>query len=412
MSFQKTELSNGLKIVTETVPSVRSVSIGFWIGIGSRDEKENISGISHFLEHMLFKGTEKRTARDIVSSFEALGGDVNAQTSREYTVYYARILDQHLPQALEILSDILKNSLLEEKELNLEREVVLEEIKRLEDSPDEVAYELFARTIWENHPLGRSILGRLDTIKSIAKSDISNYWRNNYIPSNMVVALAGNIKHDDALEAIKQYFDFDKGKIEKRRIRATLTGQKKAVVVKETEQVHICLGTESFHQNHEDRFGLAIFDSILGGGMSSRLFQEIREKRGLVYSIYSTHSLYSDTGNMLVYAGTRPENAKEVLSLIQEEINKIVADGVTPQEMERMREHLKGGLVLSLESTAARMNRIGRMEVCQGEILSIDQLIERLDSVTLDDINRIARELFKDTKTVLALVGPIKEDEL
>ncbi len=412
MFFKETTLDCGLKVITEEIPYVRSVSLGFWIAVGARDESDRFNGMSHFLEHLMFKGTKTRTAKQISETFDALGGELNAYTAKEYTYFYTRLLDEQVSVGAEVLSDMLQNSLFGEKEISAEKEVVIEEINLHQDTPDELVHDLFAQCLWKNHPLGRSGLGDADTVRSFTKSDVVNFFSRNYVFDNMVVAAAGNLKHEHIVDLARKSFTRKTTKRGPRRRLAPKASSGVKLVRKNTEQAHIALGTEGLHAKHEDRFALAILDNILGGGMSSRLFQEVREKRGLVYSIYSYLALYAETGLFSVYAGTRPSQAEQVVRIVKEEIEKIKEQGVMQEELHRSKEHLKGQLVLGMESTGTRMIRLGKSEIIQGEILSLDALVERIDRVSSADVLRVAQKVFGSSGLFLTAIGPLNRNGL
>ena len=394
---------------------MRSVALGVWVDVGSRDEPTDIAGASHFLEHLLFKGTEKRSARQIAEAFDAVGGDLNAFTAKEYTCYYCRVRDEDLAMAVEFMSDMLQNSLLREADFEAERMVIVEEINRQDDAPDDLIHDLFAATVWEGHPLGRPVLGTRDTITGVSRDQIKEFYDRLYRPPHFVIAAAGNLRHDELCGFIEQHMDTGE------KLSTTLTPQiraagdapavsgKNLVRHRGTEQAHILFGTSAPSRRDPDRFTFGVVNSALGGGMSSRLFQEVREKRGLVYSIYSHHSMFAETGLFGVYAGTTPAKAAEVLGIIREQIADLVDGGLQGDELERAKGHLKGSFVLSLEDTGGRMSRIGRSEISQGEILSVDEVIERTDAVTADDALRVAKEYFTRPLS-LAVIGPFPED--
>ncbi|HDP69206.1 MAG TPA: insulinase family protein [Actinobacteria bacterium] len=411
MSFENSFLENGAEVLTEPMSHVRSVTLGFWVKTGSRDEPESLSGISHFLEHLLFKGTKTRTAKEISETFDGLGAELNAFTGKEHTCYYTRIIDENLNIAVEVLSDMLLHSALNKDDIKSEKEVVLEEIGFHEDSPDERVHDLFAEGLWENHPLGKNILGHLDTVRNFERKDLTEYLKRQYTPENMLVTAAGNLKHEDLVNIVQSYLKEIDGDLPHKEKIATKIESRIKTIYKETEQAHICYGFESLPAGHDDRYALSILDSVLGGGMSSRLFQEIREKRGLAYSVYSYHSYYKDTGSFTIYAGTRPLNAEKVLELVKKEINKIVKTGIAGDELDRAKSQIKGQLILSLESTGNRMMRMGRSRITHGEVLSLSELIKRVDAVELKDVQRVARDIFLPEKAVLAVVGPFKEDK-
>jgi len=412
MTFKKTRLKNGVRVLTEGLPQVRSVTLGFWIGSGSRDESDELNGVSHFLEHLLFKGTEKRSARQISETFDSLGAELNAFSAKEFTCFYARLLDEHVSIGVEVLSDMLQNSLFREEDIDSEREVILEEISLYEDTPDDRIHDLFASALWENHPLGKSVLGHTETVRSFRREDIFSFYSRHYVPNNIIVAAAGHIDHQRLVELVEEHFVSTTNFEFSRKLFVPQVEPHLTVYNKKTEQAHICYGALGFHSRHPDRFALAILDNILGGGMSSRLFQEIREKRGLVYSVYSYNSLFSETGLFTIYAGTRPSKTEQVIKLIKREINRLLEQGITPEELDRAKNHLKGELVLSMESTSHRMTRLGRSELSDGEFLSLDELMARIDAATAEDVNRVAREILDPQKMVLAVIGPFKTEEL
>lgn len=399
-------------IVTEAIPDVRSVTLGFWVGVGSRNETEEDNGMSHFIEHLLFKGTDSRSAKDISETFDALGAELNAFTTKEFTCFYTRLLDEHLPVGVEVLSDMLQNPLFKSEHVEFEREVVLEEIAMYEDTPDERVHDLFTAALWPQHPLGKQVLGTTDTVGGFDDHLTRGFFSLNYSPDNMVVAAAGHLEHDNVVDLVQRFFT---KKPTGRPPHHDLTVEieaKTEIFSKPTEQVHMCYGTAALDARHDDRFALSILENILGGGMSSRLFQKIREERGLAYAVYSYHSLFRETGNVAIYVGTRPANVNEVLSIIRAELAAIVDAGVTEDELNRAREHLKGHLVLGLESTRNRMTRLGRSELTHGQILSIDELVEKVSKVTTPDVRRLAGEIFTADRMVLTIIGPVAQEEI
>ena len=410
MRFSRTKLDSGAVVVTEHMSEVRSVSVGFWFDVGARDEPNELAGTSHFLEHLLFKGTPTRSAKDIAETFDAVGGDINAFTGKEYTCYYSRVLDDDLPMALEILADMLGRSLLEPAELESERKVILEEIAMHEDAPDELVHDLFYRSMWDGHPLGRPVLGYNETIGEVTRDQIAGYWQDRYTPTNLVVAAAGNVDHDALAAQVDALFETVPGRKTLREGAGPVTAAGVNVRKRPTEQAHIVIGTEGISRSDEDRHALAVLDTVLGGGMSSRLFQEVREKRGLAYSVYSYRSLFAETGAFAVYAGTTPQNTETVMDIIRDEIASVVDNGITEAELERAKGHVKGALVLSSEDPASRMNRLGRQQVTTGEILSIDELIERFDRLQMDDVRRVAQKVLGAGSYRTTVVGPFDED--
>ncbi|HWL64656.1 MAG TPA: pitrilysin family protein [Actinomycetota bacterium] len=408
--FARTVLDSGATVVTEEMTEVRSVSLGFWFNIGSRDEPAELAGTSHFLEHLLFKGTPRRSAQDIADAFDAVGGDVNAFTGKEYTCYYSRVLDTDLPMAFDVLSDMISASLIDPKEFESERKVILEEIAMHEDAPDELVHDLFYRYLWDGHPLGRPVLGFNETIGAVSRDEVASYWQNRYGPLNLVLAAAGSVKHDVLVEKVAGLLGDRDGARTGREIESPKPRAGVKVYRRPTEQAHIVVGTEALPRNHPDRHALAVLDTILGGGMSSRLFQEVREKRGLAYSVYSYRSLFADTGSFAVYAGTTPQNADDVISIVHDEIQKVVDEGVTDAELARAKGHVKGALVLSSEDPGSRMNRLGRQQITTGEILSIDELIEKFEALEMDDLRRVAANVLGTGSFHVSVVGPFDEN--
>jgi predicted Zn-dependent peptidase len=394
---------------------MRSVALGVWVDVGSRDERPEINGASHFLEHLLFKGTKQRTARDIAEAFDAVGGDLNAFTAKEYTCYYCRVRDQDLPMAVEFMSDMLQNSVIDPTDLEAERQVILEEINRQEDAPDDLIHDLFAEVLWSGHPLGRPVLGTRETITGIARDQVNRFYRRLYRPPHFVIAAAGNVPHERLCSLVQDHMETGRrlrgGAPPKIRTAGKIPEPSGSTLVRRraTEQAHICLGTNAHSRRDPDRFAFGVVNSALGGGMSSRLFQEIREKRGLAYSVFSYHSMFAETGLFAVYAGTTPTRAEEVLSIARHELEDIGEKGLQEDELERGRGHVKGSLVLSLEDTSGRMSRIGRSEISHGEILSVDEVLERIDSVGPEDAKRAARDVF-DRPMALAVIGPFEPE--
>jgi predicted Zn-dependent peptidase len=404
--YERSVLANGTIVITETIPTVRSVALGIWAAAGSRDERPEEAGLSHFIEHMMFKGTSTRSARDISEAFERLGAEVNAFTSKEHTCYYSRVIDRHAPEAFSILADMLVDSAMDEAACLSEREVVLEEISRAQDTPDDKVHDLFAQALWPDHPIGRPVLGAKETVGGFLPPAVFGYTGRHYRSGDVVVAAAGNIAHADVVAMATELLAGLPAGDRAEREEWTPTAERHLCVsAKDTEQAHICLGTFGLPVTSDDRFAISVLDAVLGGGMASRLFQEIREKRGLAYSVYSYHSQYHDTGSMTVYAGTRPDNTAQVIRLITEEFERVLQSGITTEELERAREALKGSLVLGLENTNSRMVRLGRGELDGIDILSIDDMIARFEAVTLDDVRRVAGLTLGGPRT-LAVVGP------
>jgi len=411
MYYQKTVTRKGITVLTERMEAVRSVALGFWFATGSRHEPDRLAGMSHFLEHMMFKGTPNRTAADISQSFDRIGAELNAFTSKECTCYYARFVDQHLQDAVEVLADMVSNASLDEEAIRSEREVVLEEISRHEDTPDDRIHELFSRTLWTTHPLGRPILGHTDTVSTFNQERSLAFKDERYGTGDLVIAASGNVDHDDLVTLVERYVSLTERPPHPRPDEPPNVTSSSNVITRDTEQAHICYGFEAIPADDDDRFALSVMDSILGGGMSSRLFQEIREKHGLAYSVYSYRGLYRDTGALTVYVGTRPSNAVQVMGMVKDEIEKLLTDGINDEELHRAKESIKGHLVLGLENTSARMTRLGKAAVTHGQLLSVDELIDRIDSVDHDAADAIARRILTRPAN-LAMIGPFQASEV
>ena len=408
--IEKTTLSSGLRVVTERMPHVRSVAVGFWVGTGSAHERDSESGASHLIEHMLFKGTPRLSALDIAETVEGMGGAMNAGTGREYTCLYARVMDEHFSRVLGILGDMVRDPALEEDDLALERRVVLEEIKMYEDSPDEVAHDLLLRALWPDHPLSRSILGTRDTVSALGRDDLSEYHGSQYVPERTVLSVAGNVEHEAVLGEVERCLGDWNSQGPERSLTSPSFRSQALVRQKDIEQVHLCLGGPGPALDDDDLYPTMVVNALLGGGTSSRLFQVVREQAGLAYSVNSFQSAMKKTGLMGVYAATSPDTAGEALSLILTEIRKMADQGVKSQELKRAREHIKGNLMLSLEGTGARMTRMGRGELSQGRVLGLDELLEKLDSVSEDDVSEVLATSFNREKTSLSAVGPVPDD--
>jgi len=409
VKYERTDLDSGIRILTERMPEVRSVTFGAWVGAGSRDEQPELSGATHFLEHLLFKGTPTRTAKEIAEAFDAVGGDVNAFTAKELTCFYARTLDADLEMSIEIIADMLQNSLLKQEDVDAERQVVLEEIAMHEDAPDDIVHDVFTETIWGEHPLGRRVQGRSDTIEAMDRDEVDAYWRLHYKPGNLVIAAAGSLTHEAVVEGVQKAFrNAPAGPQRPARTsdEAPAFHNRVSTLERPTEQAHIVYGGAGVSRTDPRRWAVGVLNNVLGGGMSSRLFQEIREKRGLVYSVYSSHSSFAEAGLLNVYAATGAERVPEVLSLIRDEIQGVLDKGVTDDELARGKGSLKGSLVLSLEDTSGRMSRLGKGELSTREILSPDEMIARIDAVTHEDIRSAAQETIGAHPWALAVVGP------
>jgi predicted Zn-dependent peptidase len=412
MPIRRTEFESGLRVVTERMPGVRSVALGFWVLAGSRDEPPRISGSSHFLEHLLFKGTKTRTARDIAEAFDAVGGDVNAFTAKEYTCFYSRVRDRDLPMAVEHLCDMLQHSVIRARDLEAERQVILEEIHMHEDTPDDLIHDLLNETLWPDHPLGRPILGTVASITAATREQVRRFYRRHYLPASFVVSAAGNLDHDELLERISAAMDTGPVRREgpggwnlRQGGHAPRPSGDVAVRRRKTEQAHICIGTNGVARSDPDRFAFGVVNNAIGGGMSSRLFQEVRERRGLAYSVYSYHTMYVEAGLFAAYAGTTPARAREVLDIVREQLHDVADGGLAGDEFERAKGHLKGSLVLSLDDPSGRMSRLGKSELSHGEILTVNQILSRIEAVTLEDAHRAAKRILSQP-FALAVLGP------
>ncbi len=398
-------LDNGLRLITETMPHVRSVTIGVWLTRGSRHESDARSGIAHFVEHMLFKGSDTRTAEDIAQSIDSIGGQLDAFTAKEYASYYIKVLDEHLPLAVDLLSDIVLRPAFAAEEIEREKKVILEEIKMVEDTPDDLVHEVFTQYFWEGHPLGRPILGSNETVQALTQDALREYFAGAYVGSNIIVSAAGNIEHAKVRDLIQQAFGSVK------REGEPLNGTPPTVVpqvitrTKEIEQSHVCLGTTSYPQRHDDRYVSYILNTVLGGSMSSRLFQNVREKRGLAYSVFSGMSAYRDAGNLTIYAGCANDAIEEVVDLCVVELKALKRTPVPESELRRAKDHLKGSLMLSLENTASRMSHLARQEIYFDRHFGLDETLAGVENVTAEDVQRVANELFSGQQLAATVVG-------
>ena len=411
MNHNLTTLPNGLRIITRDMESVRSVSIGMWVDTGSRDEVPSEAGASHFLEHLLFKGSEEMSAHSIAEAFDAVGARHNAFTSKEYTCYWARSRDADLPLALDILSEMLQRPAFCQSEIDSERHVVLEEINMNEDDPTDVAHEMFMSAMWEDHPLAPPILGTKDSITGMTRETISGYWDRRYSPHSTVVAAAGRLDHDALVDGLGDLMGGWEGPALERARRDPAPGTRVKVTTRDTEQAHLVLGGFGISRDDDRRWALTVLDHVLGGGMSSRLFREIREERGLAYAVHSFRMAFLEAGSVAVYVGTTPTQAPEVLKLVRSEFAKLVDDGIKEAELDRAKGYVKGALVLSLEDSNSRMTRLGRNEITGQDHLFIDEVVARIDAVDLDDVQRLAGELY-DGPFVLGAVGPFEATDL
>ncbi|HZJ25681.1 MAG TPA: pitrilysin family protein [Acidimicrobiia bacterium] len=406
-----TRHASGARVVTETLPELRSVAIGFWIGTGARDEDDERSGASHFLEHLLFKGTPSRTAPEIAEAIESVGGDMNAFTSHECTAFYVRVPDDRLPLAIEILSDVIWSPTLDAGDMDAERQVILEEIRMRDDAPDEVLHDLLSGALFPDHPLGRSVLGGHESIGAMTRDQVADYHASHYHPSNVVVAAAGNLDHDVVVNLVEQGLERGAGVRPKRPMPAFTVPVEHTVLRRDTEQAHVGMAVRGLARDDDDRYAFTVLNQVLGGGMSSRLFQEVRERRGLAYSVYSYRAAYEDTGSLALYAGTTPARVDETIEVLHAELDRIVSDrGVTDRELEAARGHLIGSMALGLETSASRMQRLGRSELTLGAVPSLDELAAAVEAVTPDDIARVVDRVLVDVPRTLTVVGPFDPD--
>lgn len=403
--ISKTTLPNGVSILTEEIPYFRSVAIGIWVAVGSRDEADEISGTSHFIEHLLFKGTKHRTAKQIAEALDAVGGQLNAFTTKEYTCYYARVLDEHFDLAADILEDMLFNSLFAPEDIERERNVIIEEIKMYEDTPDELVHDVFANALWKGHALGRPVIGSAEAVASLSRESILDFYAKHYRHGQMIVAVAGNIKHDRVVDKLAPLFTQLNGPCLPRKLERPVPQQEITCRQKDTEQVHVCVGTQGLRLDDDQVYVLQVINTVLGGGLSSRLFQEIREQRGLVYSVYSYHASYHDTGLFAIYAGLSKENVNLVLDLVTRELYKIRSEGINEEELRRAKDQLKGNFLLSLESVNARMSRLGKSELYLGKVVPPEEVVQRIEEVTAEQVRSLAGAMFRADKLAMATIG-------
>ncbi|GLY10439.1 M16 family metallopeptidase [Pseudobacillus badius] len=402
--IKKFTCDNGVRIVMEEIPTVRSAAIGIWIATGSRDETPENNGISHFLEHMFFKGTETKSAKEIAESFDSIGGQVNAFTSKEYTCYYAKVLDNHAAYALDTLADMFFNSAFAEEEMSKEKSVVSEEIKMYEDTPDDIVHDLLSKAFYKNHPLGYPILGTEETLASFTRDKLKQYMHDMYTPDRVVISIAGNVSDELVKRAAKLFGSYEGGQREESNIPPQIFTDKVARK-KETEQAHLCLGFEGLPIGHKDVYSLVVLNNILGGSMSSRLFQEVREQRGLAYSVFSYHSSFQDSGLVTIYGGTGADQLNELFDTIQMTLAALKAEGISSKELHNSKEQLKGSLMLSLESTNSRMSRNGKNELLLKKHRTLDEIVSMIDEVTMDKVNALGSQIFSSDYSA-ALISP------
>ncbi len=411
--YRKTILPDGLRIISESIPTFRSISIGLWLDTGSRDEPDEIAGISHFIEHMVFKGTGSRSAKEIASYLESVGGMLNAFTSREQTCYYAKILDKHLPLAVEILADLIFNGRFDKDDIEKEKNIIIDEINEVNDTPADLVHDLFARTIFGEHPLGRPIMGSSSTVRRITREHILAYLRASYRPEKMIVAASGNLVHGELVRLVRKYFPkkYENNRNPYPRKRPSLL-RRLSVKQRESSQTHICIGGPAFTFEHPRRSALLLLNSMVGGGMSSKLFQKIREEMGMAYTIFSYLDFFADTAVMGVYLSTDPKNVTKVIATVFEELSHFAMEKLSPKEIESARELLKGSLVLGLENSSNRMNRMAKHEILLGKYISVDETIAEIDSVTAENVRQVAEKLFDPKRFTITALGQTKKSAI
>ena len=407
MPYRKSALPNGIRLVTETMPHVRSVAVGIWVETGSRAEPEALGGISHLIEHLVFKGTATRSAEDIARAIDSVGGQMDAFTAKEHTCFYVSVLDEHLPLAVSLLTDILRHPLFAPADIEKEKAVVLQEIKMVEDTPDDLIHDLFAERIWADHPLGRPILGRWDVVKGFERETVLDYFEREYVPDRIVIAVAGHAEHEHVADLFAAGFEGWGRPSQPHALTPPRLHPGIHTVAKPLEQVHLVMGLPGLCDAAPDRYALYLLNDIIGGSMSSRLFQEVRERQALVYSVHSGQQAYRDTGLFYVYAGTDAANFGKVLHALMKEVRGLKKDGVTVDELRRSKEHLKGSLMLSLESTSSRMNRLARHEMRFGAFMSMDEMLAAIDAVRMEDVDALIHRVLDEEQLSLMTLGAV-----
>lgn len=409
LNYEITTLENGIRVITETVNHVQFMSMGFWVGVGSRYESEKQWGITHFIEHMLFKGTEKRTADQISGAVDAVGGQLNAFTSKENTCYYIKTLTEDFPLAVDVLSDMFLNSRFDNEEIAKEREVIIEEIKMYEDTPDDQVHDLMSANLWPDHPLGRAILGTEESIAVFDHDMLKDYMKQYYTGSNIVVSVVGNISHNQVVEAIREVLGgIPKGEVNQYRI-ADRAKPGVNCYYKEIAQSQICVAMPGVAKEDDRLFPLSILNTYLGGGMSSRLVKKIREEEGLAYSVYSYNGSYTDTGAFVISVGTRPENCQRVIDIILEELDDVRQNGITQDELDKSFSQLKGSLYMGLETVNSRMNKLGRSMLIYDRVITPEENVDELSKVTLEDVKSLAGDMFRRENLQITVLGPVNE---
>jgi len=410
--YDFTMLPNGLRVITEPMPSLRSVALGCWIDTGTRDENDNEAGVSHFLEHLLFKGSEKLSAREVNETLDAIGAESNAFTSKETTCYWIRLLDQDLPVGLDVLSEMIQRPAFRINEIDSERQVVVEEINMNEDDPSDVVFENFTTAVFAGHPLEEPVLGTRESIRGMTRDDIHGYWKRRYGAGSLVIAAAGSLDHQGVVDMVAERFGDWAGEGVDHDFSATDIEPQVKLTRRETEQAHLVLGGPGLHRSDERRWAFEVLNHVMGSGMSSRLFQEVREERGLAYAVYGFKFSYADTGAWGVHVGTTPSQTDTAMTVIRDELAKVVEEGITTEELERAKGSMRGGLALALEDANSRMVRLGRDELADMPHLSVDERLEKLDGVTLDMVKDVAGEIYGGSPRVMGAVGPFEVDEL
>lgn len=403
--IKKTVLNNGIRIISEKIPHSYSVTIGIWVANGSRHERRESNGVAHFIEHLLFKGTKRRSALDISREIDSVGGILNAFTSREFVCYYTKVLDKFLPKAVDLLSDIFLYSQFDNEEIEKERKVILQEISMQEDTPDDYIHDLFSQNLWRGHPLGMPIIGNEESVGKLDRNFLIGYMNDYYRADDIIIAAAGNVDHRDLLHLFSDLCNNVPSGSGKKATRRPRYKKSVTVVEKDLEQVHLCLGLKSLPQDHEQRYEAYIMNTILGGGMSSRLFQEVREKKGLAYSIYSYLASHSDSGSLAVYAGTSHERLVELIDITMREFKRLKKKAITRIELDSAKEQLKGNILLSMESSDNRMSKLAKNEIYYGRYQSIQELMEGFDRVTAKSLQDLSQQIFDDRYLTLVLMG-------
>ena len=411
-SYRKSVLPNGIRVVTERMPHVRSVAVGVWVETGSRHESDERGGVSHLIEHLVFKGTATRSAEEIARTMDSVGGQMDAFTTKEHTCFYVQVLDEHLGLAVDLLTDILLHPSFDGEELEREKSVVLQEIKMVEDTPDDVIHDLFAAQVWAGHPLGRPILGTRDLVTGFSRDTVAAHFVDEYLPPRLIIAVAGNVTHDEVVELFGRGFNGYQRPAGPRAPQPAILRPGVNIVQKTLEQVHLVMGFPGLHHSAPERYALFLLNDVIGGSMSSRLFQEVRERQGLVYSIHSGAQAFADTGTLYLYAATDAPNFSKVLKSILKELRAVKKSGVTAEELRRAKDHLKGSLMLSLESTSSRMNRLAKHELHLGSFLTMDEMLAAIDAVRHEEVQALVSELLDEERLALTTLGPLDRRHL